>query len=181
MLLEGLNKLSIYKWRNLEGKTCGRELVSPLCSAQAQSRTHVQYRLLSKNVLKRFLKSRKKSFQTLGSPASKKKIYLSSKADFRLIHLNAAFVNALNLYPRPLTMTANVTANSETVTQPLGQVYYAPEGLQRSMFTPPVEEFHEVQTDHWDEVEITLKELDDNKVNFYSQSQCVIRLHFKKE
>ena len=78
-------------------------------------------------------------------------------------------------------MTANVTANSETVTQPLGQVYYAPEGLQRSMFTPPVEEFHEVQTDHWDEVEITLKELDDNKVNFYSQSQCVIRLHFKKE
>ena len=75
MLLEGMDKLSIYKWRNLEGKTCGRELVSPLCSAQAQSRTHAQYRLLSKNVLKRFLKSRKKSFQTLGSPASKKKIF----------------------------------------------------------------------------------------------------------
>ena len=80
MLLEKMDKLSIYKWRNLEGKTCGRELVSPLCSAQAQSRTHAQYRLLSKNVLKRFLKSRKKSFQTLGSPASKKKIFLSTQS-----------------------------------------------------------------------------------------------------
>ena len=78
-------------------------------------------------------------------------------------------------------MTANVTANKETVTQSLGQVYYAPEGRQRYVFTPPVEEFYEVQTNHWDEVEITLKELDDQKVNFYDQSQCVIRLHFKKD
>ena len=108
-------------------------------------------------------------------------LYLSSKADFRLTNLNTTFAEALNLLARPLTVTASVTANSETVTQSLGQVYYAPEGLQRYVFTPPVEEFYEVQTNHWDEVEITLKELDDQKVNFYSQSQCVIRLHFKKE
>ena len=107
--------------------------------------------------------------------------YLSTKADFRLTNLNTTFAEALNLLARPLTATASVTANSETVTQSLGQVYYAPEGLQRYVFTPPVEEFYEVQTNHWDEVEITLKELDDQKVNFYSQSQCVIRLHFKKE
>ena len=108
-------------------------------------------------------------------------LYLSSKADFRLTNLNTTFAEALNLLARPLTVTASVTVNSETVTQSLGQVYYAPEGLQRYVFTPPVEEFYEVQTNHWDEVEITLKELDDQKVNFYSQSQCVIRLHFKKE
>ena len=108
-------------------------------------------------------------------------LYLSSKADFRLTNLNTTFAEALNLLARGLTVTASVTANSETVTQSLGQVYYAPEGLQRYVFTPPVEEFYEVQTNHWDEVEITLKELDDQKVNFYSQSQCVIRLHFKKE
>ena len=108
-------------------------------------------------------------------------LYLSSKADFRLTNLKTTFAEALNLLARPLTVTASVTANSETVTQSLGQVYYAPEGLQRYVFTPPVEEFYEVQTNHWDEVEITLKELDDQKVNFYSQSQCVIRLHFKKE
>ena len=108
-------------------------------------------------------------------------LYLSSKADFRLTNLNPTFAEALNLLARPLTVTASVTTNSETVTQSLGQVYYAPEGLQRYVFTPPVEEFYDVQTNHWDEVEITLKELDDQKVNFYSQSQCVIRLHFKKE
>ena len=108
-------------------------------------------------------------------------LYLSSKPDFRLTNLNTSFAEALNLQTRPLIVTASVTANSETVTQSLGQVYYAPEGLQRFVFTPPVEEFYEVQTNHWDEVEITLKELDDQKVNFYSQSQCVIRLHFKKD
>ena len=108
-------------------------------------------------------------------------LYLSSKADFRLTNLNTTFAEAFNLLAKPLTVTASVTANSETVTQSLGQVYYAPEGLQRYVFTPPVEEFYEVQTNHWDEVEITLKELDDQKVNFYSQSQCVIRLHFKKD
>ena len=108
-------------------------------------------------------------------------LYLSSKADFRLTNLNATFAEALNLLARPLTVTANVTANKETVTQSLGQVYYAPEGLQRYVFTPPVKEFYEMQTNHWGEVEITLKELYDQKVNFYSQSQCVIRLHFKKD
>ena len=108
-------------------------------------------------------------------------LYLSSKEDFRLTNLNATFAEALNLLARPLTVTANVTANKETVTQSLGQVYYAPEGLQRYVFTPPVEEFYEMQTNHWGEVEITLKELYDQKVNFYSQSQCVIRLHFKKD
>ena len=104
-------------------------------------------------------------------------LYLSSKADFRLTNLKTTFAEALNLLTRPLTVTASVTANSETVTQSLGQVYYAPEGLQRCVFTPPVEEFYEVQTNHWDEVEIILKELDYQKVNFYSQSQCVIRLN----
>ena len=106
---------------------------------------------------------------------------LSCKSDFIFTNLNATFAKALNLNPRPLTVTANVASNKETVTQSLGQVYYASEGLQRAVFTPPVEEFYDVQTDHLDEVEITQKELDDSKVDFYSQGQCVIRLHFTKE
>ena len=108
-------------------------------------------------------------------------LYLSSKADFRMINLNTAFAEALNLHSRPLTSTANVTANKETVTQSLGQVYYAPQGRQRYVFTPVEEEFYEVQSNHWDEVEITLKELHAQKVKFYDQSQCVIRRHFKKD
>ena len=108
-------------------------------------------------------------------------LHLSTLSDCRFINLNQSFEDALNLYPRPLEVSAKVTANSVTVTQSLGQVYYVPKGLQRYVCTPPVEEFYEVQTNHWDEVEITLKELDDQKVNFYSQSQCVIRLHFKKD
>ena len=108
-------------------------------------------------------------------------VYLSSKVDFRLINLNTTFAEALNLHARPLTVTASVTANKETVTQSLSQVYYAPQGRERYVFTPPVEEFYEVETNHWDEVEITLKELDDNLVKFQSDSQCVVRLHFKKE
>ena len=108
-------------------------------------------------------------------------LYLSSKPDFRFINLNTAFANALNLHARPLTMTANVAANKETVTQSLGQVYYASQARERYLFTPPVEEFYDVQTTHWDEVEMTLKELDDNLVTFQSDSQCLIRLHFKKE
>ena len=78
-------------------------------------------------------------------------------------------------------MTANVTANKETITQSLGQVYYAPEGRQRYAFTPVQETFQEVQDNHWEEVETTLKELDGTLVQFQSDSQCVIRLHFKKE
>ena len=106
---------------------------------------------------------------------------LSSKADFRFINLNEAFADALNLHARPLTVTASVMANKETVTQSLGQVYYAPQGRERYLFTPPVEEFYDVQTAHWDEVELTLKELDDNLVKFQSDSQCLIRLHFNKD
>ena len=108
-------------------------------------------------------------------------LFLSGKPDYRLTNLNASFVDALNLHARPLTVTANVTANKETVTQSLGQVYYAPEGRQRYLFTPPVEEFYEVQTHHWDEVELTLKELNDSTVDFQPDSQCLIRLHFKKD
>ena len=108
-------------------------------------------------------------------------MYWSSKIDVRFINLNAAFADALNLHARPLAVTASVTANKETVTQSLGQVYYAPQGRERYLFTPPVEEFYDVQTAHWDEVEMTLKELDDNLVKFQSDSQCLIRLHFKKD
>ena len=57
-------------------------------------------------------------------------------------------------------------------------MYYAPQGRERYLFTPPVEEFYDVQTAHWDEVEMTLK---DNLVKFQSDSQCLIRLHFKKD
>ena len=108
-------------------------------------------------------------------------LFLSSKADFRFINLNEAFVDALNLHARALTVTAKVTADQETTPQALGQVYYAPQGRERYLFTPPVEEFHDVQTLHWEEIEISLKELDDTAVNFQSDSQCLIRLHFKKD
>ena len=106
---------------------------------------------------------------------------LICKPDFRFINLNTSFADALNLYARPLTVTAKVTANKETVTQSLGQVYYAPQGRERYLFTPPVEEWYDVQTTHWDEIEISLKELDDTAVKFQSDSQCLIRLHFKKD
>ena len=108
-------------------------------------------------------------------------LHLSGKPDYRLIHLNTTFVDALNLHARALTVTAKVTANQETVSQSLGQVYYAPQGRERYLFTPPVEEFYDVQTTHWDKIEMTLKELDDNLVTFQSDSQCLMRLHFKKE
>ena len=68
-------------------------------------------------------------------------LWLSTLSDWRFINLNQCFKDALNLHPRPLTMTANVTANKETVTQSLGQVYYAPEGRQRYAFTPVQETF----------------------------------------
>ena len=108
-------------------------------------------------------------------------LFLSVKADFRLINLNTAFADALNLHARPLTVTAKVTANSNTISHPLEQVYYAPQGRERYLFTPPVEEWYDVQTDHWDEVEISLKELDDKLVEFQPDSQCLIRLHFKND
>ena len=34
-------------------------------------------------------------------------------------------------------VTAKLTVNKQTVTQRLGQVHYAPDGLQRYCFTPP--------------------------------------------
>ena len=73
-----------------------------------------------------------------------------------------------------------MTANSVTVTQSLGLVYYAPKGRQRYAFTPVQETIHEVQDNHWDEVEITLKELNGNLVQFQSDTQCVLQLHFTK-
>ena len=75
-------------------------------------------------------------------------LHLSGKPDYRLISLNATFVDALNLHARPLTVTAKVTANSNTISQSLGQVYYAPQGRERYLFTPPVEEWYDVQTNH---------------------------------
>ena len=108
-------------------------------------------------------------------------VFLSSKADFRFINVNEAFANALNLHARPLTVTAKVTVDKETIPQSLGQVYYAPQGRERYLFTPPVEEFYDLQTTHWDEIEMSLKELDGSLVNFQSDSQCLIRLHFKKD
>ena len=108
-------------------------------------------------------------------------VQLNTLSDWRFINLKQSFNEALNLHARPLTVTVSVTANKETVTQSLGQVYYAPQGRERYLFTPPVEEFYDVQTAYWDEVEMTLKELDDNRVNFQPDSQCLIRLHFKKD
>ena len=107
-------------------------------------------------------------------------VKLNAMTDWRFINLKQSFKEALNLHERSLSVTANVTANSETVTQSLGLLYYAPVGRERYMFTPPVEEFYEVQTDHWEEVEISLKEQDGALVNFQPDSQCLIRLHFKK-
>ena len=106
---------------------------------------------------------------------------LSSKADFRFINLNASFADALNLHARPLTVTAKVTSGSATITQPLGQVYYAPHGRERYLFTPPVEEFHPIYTPDWNEVEISLQELGGSLVNFQSDSQCVLRVHFQQD
>ena len=94
--------------------------------------------------------------------------------------LSQRFEQALNLHPRPLEVTAKVTANRLTVTQSLSQVYYAPQGRQRYAFTPVQETFQEVQDNHWDEVEITLKELDGNLVQFQSDSQRVLQLDFTK-
>ena len=47
--------------------------------------------------------------------------FLSSKAQFRMINLNASFVDALNLYARLLIVTAKVTANKDTISQSLRQ------------------------------------------------------------
>ena len=63
--------------------------------------------------------------------------------------------------------------------QSLGQVYYVPQARESWAFSPTRENFYEVQDNHWEEVEITLKELNGNLVEFQSDSQCVIQLHFR--
>ena len=73
-----------------------------------------------------------------------------------------------------------MTANSVTVAQSLALVYYAPKGRQRYAFTPDQETIHDAQDNYWDEVGITLKELNGNLVQFQSDSQCVLQLHFTK-
>ena len=40
--------------------------------------------------------------------------------------------------------------------------------------------FEEVQDPHWEEIEITLKELDGSLVKFQSDSQYVVMLHFNQ-
>ena len=107
-------------------------------------------------------------------------LHLSTLYDWRFINLNQSFEQALNLHPRPLEVTAKVTADSVTVTQSLGQVYYAPQGRERYAFSPTRENFYEVQDNQWEEVEIMLKELNGNLVEFQSDSQYVIQLHFTK-
>lgn len=55
-----------------------------------------------------------------------------------------------------------------------------PQGLQRHAFTPPQAHFEDVQVQHWGEIEVNLNELDGTLVNFRSDSQCVVMLHFKQ-
>ena len=106
---------------------------------------------------------------------------LNTLANWRFINLKQSFQDAGNLHARPLTVTAKVTAGSATITQPLGRVYYSPQGRERYLFTPPVEEVHHLETTRWDEVEITLTELDGTEVQFQADSQCVLRLHLTLE
>ena len=104
---------------------------------------------------------------------------------WRFINLQQSFKDALNLHARPLTVSAKVTsgtgANKVTYDQPMSHLYYAPQGRERYVFTPPLEEFHPVYTREWDEVEISLQELDGSAVKFQPDSQCVLRLHFQQD
>lgn len=59
-------------------------------------------------------------------------------------------------------------------------MHYAPDALQRYSFTPPQEQFEEVQELHWEVIELTLKELDGTLANFQFDSQCFTMLHFKQ-
>ena len=105
-------------------------------------------------------------------------VKLNALSDWRFINLKQTFKEALNLHARPLIVTAKVKVGSSTISQPLGRVYYAPQGRERYLFTPPVEEVHHLKTTRWDEVEITLTELDGTEVQFQGDSQCVLQLHF---
>ena len=110
--------------------------------------------------------------------AFNKWIKLNALSDWRFFNLEQSFKEALNLHARPLIVTAKVKSGSVTVTQPLGRVYYAPQGRERYLFTPPVEEVHHLIKTRWDEVEIKITELDGTQVQFQGDSQCVLRLHF---
>ena len=68
-------------------------------------------------------------------------LYLSALSDWQYVNLNQSFRDALDLHPRPLVVKAKLTVNKQTVTQRLGQVHYALDGLQRYYFTPPQEQF----------------------------------------
>ena len=105
-------------------------------------------------------------------------VKLNSLSDWRFINLEQSFKEALNLHARPLIVTATVKSGSVTVTQPLGRVYYAPQGRERYLYTPPLEEVHHLIKTKWDEVEIKITELDGSTVKFQDDSQCVLRLHF---
>ena len=106
---------------------------------------------------------------------------LSTLSDWRFINLKQSFKDALNLHARPLVVTVKTTANKVTFDQPMGHVYYAPQDRERYLFTLPVEEFQPVYSRDWEEVEIAFQELDGTPVNFQSDSQCVLRLHFKQD
>ena len=105
-------------------------------------------------------------------------IKLNALSDWRFFNLEQSFKEALNLHARPLIVTAQVKSGSVTVTQPLGRVYYAPQGRERYLYTPPMEEVHHLIKTRWDEVEIKITELDGTQVQFQGDSQCVLRLHF---
>lgn len=112
-------------------------------------------------------------------------VQLNSLSDWRMINLKQSFAEALNLHARPLTVSAKVTsgtgANKVTHDQPMSHLYYAPQARERYIFTPPLEEFHPVHTHEWDEVEISLQELDGSAVKFQPDSQCVLHLHFQQD
>ena len=108
-------------------------------------------------------------------------LWLSTLSDWRFINLNKSFEQANHLTPRALQVKAKMTHKSVTVVQPLGHVYYAPQGRERCWYKPVIETFYEVASVEWNEVEMNLQELDSNPVKFQPDSQCIIVLHFKND
>ena len=108
-------------------------------------------------------------------------LWLSTLSDWRFINLNKSFEQAIHLSPRALQVQARISYDSTTFVQSLGHVHYAPQGRERCWYKPGIETFFEVPFSQWGEVEFTLKELDNTLVQFQSDSQCLIVLHFKKE
>ena len=64
-------------------------------------------------------------------------IQLNALSNWRFMNLHQSFKEALNLHARPLIVAAKVKSGGATMTQPLGRVYYAPQGRERYLFTPP--------------------------------------------